>query len=235
MKRVLLADDEHSSIDIIRYFIEKNHLLLEVVGEASNGEETIKLVKELKPDILFLDIQMPVMSGLLVMETLKREYHRDITIIIISAYESFEYVQRALRLNAKDYLTKPLLYDQFCETMARVLGYHYTDNPTFNAFLEYIDENYQEDTSLTECAALLATSESNIKRMLKKYVQMSFSDYRNAVRINKSIEMLENGVPIKDAADNSGFNNLNYYYRVFRERTGMTPKQYVLNEMGNGH
>lgn len=233
MKRVLLADDEHSSIEIIRYFIDKNNLLLDVVGEASDGEETVRLVKDLKPDILFLDIQMPVMSGLLVMETLKREYHREITIIVISAYESFEYVQHALRLNAKDYLTKPLLYDQFCETMARVLGYRYTDNPTFNAFLEYIDEKYMEDASLTECAAQLATSESNIKRMLKKYVQMSFSDYRNSVRINKSIEMLSEGVPIKDAAVNSGFNNLNYYYRVFRDRTGITPKQYILNELGD--
>lgn len=64
MRRVLLADDEGASNDIIRYFIRKHSLPLDVVGEAHDGDETLNLIFRLHPDIVFLDIEMPGMNGL---------------------------------------------------------------------------------------------------------------------------------------------------------------------------
>lgn len=83
-----------------RYFIRKNRLPLEIVGEAQDGEETMKMIYKHKPDIVFLDIEMPGMNGLQVMEKIRREYAGTVDFIIITAYDSFTYAQQALRMGA---------------------------------------------------------------------------------------------------------------------------------------
>ncbi len=227
MKRVLLADDEQASSDIIRFFIEKHQLPLEIVGQTTRGDETVEAVKRLHPDLVFLDIEMPVLNGLQVMEVLNREYAREITFVILTAYSSFAYIQKALRLNAKDFLLKPILYEQFCETMQRVLGYRYSDNPLFNQLMEFIDQHYMEELSLSDCARALATSESNVARLFRRYLGTTFTACCNEVRIRKAMILLSRGCPIKEAAATVGYNSLNYFYRIFKAQTGMTPKEYL--------
>lgn len=227
MKRVLLADDEQASSEIIRYFIEKHQLPLEVVGETTRGDETVREVLRLQPDILFLDIEMPVYNGLQVLELLRRDYQRELICIIVTAYDSFSYVQKALQLHAADFLLKPILYDQFCETMERVLGYRYSDNPMINQLLEFIDLHHAQELKLADCAQALSTSESNVARIFKQHLGTNFTAYYNSVRIEKAKALLQSGVAVKEAAAAVGYNNLNYFYRTFKTQTGLTPKEYV--------
>ncbi len=227
MKRVLLADDESAPSEIIRYFIRKNNLPLEVVGETKDGDATVKAIYRLRPDIVFLDIEMPGMNGLQVMEKVNREYSGNVNFIIITAFDSFAYVQQALRMNAKDFLLKPVMYEQFCETMKRVVGYKYSDNPSFNQLLEFIDVHYAEDIRLGDCAKALSMSESNVARFFKKYLDTNFTAYYNEVRMRRAREFLEQGYSIKETADMAGYNNLNYFYRMFKNQYDMTPKEYI--------
>ena len=227
MKRVLLADDEHASSEIIRYFIEKHDLPLEIVGEATRGDETVREVLRLQPDIVFLDIEMPVYNGLQVMEILQREYKRDLMCIIVTAYDSFSYIQKALRLHAADFLLKPILYEPFCETMERVLGYRYSENPMFNRLMEFLNLNYTKPLRMQDCAGALGTSESNIARLLKQELSTNFTTYCNELRIRRAKELLTDGYSIKEAADLVGYQNLNYFYRTFKSFNQMTPKEFV--------
>lgn len=227
MKRVLLADDEASSSEIIKYFIQQHNLPLEVVGEVETGLDTVQAVKQLQPDIVFLDIEMPCMNGLQVIEKLGREYFREISFIIVTAYSSFEYIQKALRLGAADYLLKPVLYDQFCDTMARVVGYRYSENPFFNRLIEYMQHRFAEDTTLMACARELGSSESNIARLLRNEMKTTFTEYRNELRIERAKELLRAGCSVKDAAERVGYNNLTYFYRVFKKKAGETPKEFL--------
>lgn len=228
MKRILLVDDESSSSEIIRYFIEQKKLPLEIVGEASNGREAMIKIQTLKPDLVFMDIEMPVMNGLQVMQEYKKSGQRNIDFVIITAYDVFSYAQQALRLGAKDFLLKPVMYDQFCETMKRVVGYEYFEDPMFNSILSYIDENYTQDLHCAEIAEKFHISQSTTARLFKKYVHKNCTDYINEVRMQKACAMLKSGTPIKEAAQKTGYNNLNYFYRIFRKKTGMTPKEYLL-------
>lgn len=230
MKRILLADDEQSSSEIIKYFIRKNQLPLEVVAETASGDETVSAILKYRPDIAFLDIEMPVLNGLQVMEQINRIYKGNISFIIITAFDSFSYIQQALRLNARDFLLKPVLYEQFCETMQRVVGYRYFDNPLFNQVLEYIDQHYSESLQLNICAKDLCISESNLSRMFKKYLQTNFTSYCNELRIHRAIEYLKEGRPIKEAAEAVGYHNLNYFYKNFKQHYGMTPREYLENQ-----
>lgn len=70
-------------------------------------------------------------------------------------------------------------------------------------------------------------SESNVARFFKKYLDTSFTAYLNEVRMRYAREFLKEGRSIKEAADLAGYNNLNYFYRVFRQKYGMTPKEYA--------
>ena len=102
--RVVLAEDN----DIVRKGIKK--LLnkardIEVVGEAKNGIEALHLVKEMLPDILLLDVEMPLLNGIEVAQQLKKE-QRTTRILVLSAYDDRQYIQEMLSLGVSGYLLK---------------------------------------------------------------------------------------------------------------------------------
>ena len=103
--RALIADDESLARKFIRRILKQDHEV-EIVGECSNGKETVATIQKQRPDVVFLDIQMPEMDGFKVLETLGLEHLPEI--VFTTAYES--YAIRAFELHAVDYLLKP--FDQ---------------------------------------------------------------------------------------------------------------------------
>ena len=85
---------------------------LQVEGIALDGESALQMIRKKEPDLVFLDIKMPLMDGFEVMEALEA-LQMDVKIVVITAYESFEYAQRALRMGARDIILKPIEYEQF--------------------------------------------------------------------------------------------------------------------------
>ncbi|HIU75089.1 MAG TPA: response regulator [Candidatus Pelethocola excrementipullorum] len=231
MKRILIADDEISSGEIIAYYIEKYKLPLEIVGEARDGQETLDLIEALRPDIVFLDIEMPRFNGLEVMQKLKKIYKGNILFIIITAFAYFEYAQKSLQLGAKDLLLKPIQYEEFQIALSRAIGYKYTNNVLLNDVLEYLHENYMKETDIADCAALMHTTPSSITRLFKNKLGTTYTNYRNDLRITQAKKLLEKGAAIKEAAEKVGYNNLNYFYKIFKKQTGMTPKEYISNDL----
>ncbi len=100
---ILLADDHHLVRAGIRALI--NTLSgIKVVGEASTGQQTLKLIEEMQPDIVLLDISMPDISGLEVIGEAQR--FQDVKIIVLSMHSSEEYVLQTLQAGARGYLLK---------------------------------------------------------------------------------------------------------------------------------
>jgi len=223
MKRAVIIDDEDLSIKLMINLIKRNNFPIDVCGQALSGDAAIEIINKTKPDIVFLDIQMPGCSGLEVMSKINSSKSK---IIVITAYSYFEYAQSALRLGAKDILLKPIDSKQFCETMERVFGYEYTDNDELNLILEYINDNYHGIIELNMCARLFHINPNQLARLFKKYFDISFTQYVNKVRITKAHKLLsETILPIKDVAYRVGYNNLNYFYRNYKLLIGVTPKE----------
>jgi len=116
--RVLIADDEQLTRIGIRYFITKM-AEYEVVDEAINGQETLEKILMLNPDIVLLDIKMPLYSGLEVLESLHKIKH-PAKIILLSGYDDFHFAQKALKYGACDYLLKPTTYENLLEAFSKV-------------------------------------------------------------------------------------------------------------------
>jgi two-component system, LytTR family, response regulator len=113
--RVLVVDDEPLGRRAVRQLLLL-HCDSVVVGEARNGREAIRLIQELKPDLVFLDVQMPEMDGFAVLRAIEPQYLP--MVIFVTAFDTF--AVRAFEANALDYLVKPLQEARFKDAFAKV-------------------------------------------------------------------------------------------------------------------
>lgn len=120
MIRVVLADDHTLVREGIKGLIEAKMPHLQVVGGASNGQEALQLCRELKPDLLLLDISMPGLGGLEVLAELKT-IDPNLKVIIISQHTDRAYVMRALKLGARGYLAKRAMAGELVSGIQAVL------------------------------------------------------------------------------------------------------------------
>ncbi len=105
--RVLIADDQSLFLESLSTFLQNYAEDIEVVGLAKNGLEALEKAAELHPDIVLMDVHMPVMDGVEATGRL-HESQPGVKIIILSTYDEDEYVRKALRLGASGYLLKDI-------------------------------------------------------------------------------------------------------------------------------
>lgn len=106
--KVLIVEDEFIMRQGMKHMIEWEKEGFTIVGEATNGEEALKLIDELKPNIVISDIVMPILNGVDFSKIVQKKYP-EVQIIILSSYDSFEYVKDTLLSGAVDYILKPTL------------------------------------------------------------------------------------------------------------------------------
>lgn len=107
MIRMLIVDDEYYIRLGIVHAFNWAEMNIEIVGDAENGEEGLQLAIEKKPDLILLDICMPLLNGLELMQKLQEE-KLDCALIVLSGYDEFEYAQKSLQFGVLDYLLKPI-------------------------------------------------------------------------------------------------------------------------------
>jgi len=110
--RVLIVDDEELARFVVREFVE-THPELEIAAQCVNGFEAVKAVAEHKPDLLFLDVQMPKLTGFDVLELIGA----DTPVIFVTAYD--EFAMKAFDVHAVDYLLKPVGKERFEAALVR--------------------------------------------------------------------------------------------------------------------
>lgn len=128
MKKALIIDDEMLARKLVREFLTK-HPEIEIVGECADGFEGIKLINELNPDVIFLDIQMPKITGFEMLELIPNPPH----VIFTTAFD--EYAIKAFDANAIDYLLKPFSKERFDHACAKFLDKK-KDQPEISTLLE---------------------------------------------------------------------------------------------------
>ena len=115
--RALIVDDEELARRLIREYLQ-GHADVEIVGECENGLDAVKQIGALAPDLVFLDIQMPRLTGLEVLELTGRRAG----VIFTTAYD--EHAIKAFELHAVDYLLKPFSKARFDDALARARALH---------------------------------------------------------------------------------------------------------------
>jgi len=114
MQKVLLIDDEAPARQLLREYLSEYPELV-IVGEASNGVDALRLIDQFDPELLFLDVQMPGMTGFELLQRLDKLPQ----VIFSTAYD--QYALEAFELNAVDYLLKPYTKARFAKAVERVM------------------------------------------------------------------------------------------------------------------
>ena len=184
MKKVILADDNYIVSEGIKMNVEWNRLEAEVVFTAQNGQEVLEYMKVNGVDLIITDIEMPNIDGItLSREAMKLNPH--VKIILISAYDKFEYAKQAVRLGVCDYIEKPIDYIFLCEKIK-------------NAF-DAIDREQRNLSILKESRQLMVTkffqdllyySPEKLSENFEKYIEYLElkTDYSNFNIIKLEIE-----------------------------------------------
>ena len=111
--KALIVDDEELARKLLREMLS-SHTEIEIAAECGNGMEAVKATTEYKPDLLFLDVQMPKLTGFDVLELIERD---NVGVIFVTAYD--QYAMKAFEVHAVDYLLKPFSRERFEAALER--------------------------------------------------------------------------------------------------------------------
>jgi len=146
---MIIVDDEFIILESLETLIDWQSVGIEVVGTADNGMVAIDLASQLQPDIILSDISMPCLSGLEMLEVL-RKGQMQVEVIFITAYSKFEYAKKAIKHGAYDYLLKPIDENLLLETAFRCANKIRTERsrPPFSAGSEIWAEQLRKENSV---------------------------------------------------------------------------------------
>ena len=121
MYRILLADDEGIMLESLRTIILSNFADECTIATAKTGRAVIEQAEEFRPDIIFMDIQMPGINGIDAIREI-RKFNTSAIFIVVTAYDKFDYAKSALSLGVMDYLTKPVSKKTIIDTVIKAMG-----------------------------------------------------------------------------------------------------------------
>jgi len=242
MFKWILADDEPTIRNGLARLVPTFGLPIELAGVATDGKEALNLIERVHPDLMLVDINMPHINGLdLVEQALALLPHSKV--IIISGYDQFEYARRALQLGVFDYILKPVNRAVLCSSLTNAIrsieqrnaeltrpqSQTQESGDLIDRALRQIHNRYADPTlSLTELAQSLHVSSGYLSKGVKQRTGENFSDYMTKLRMEQAVELLSatGVVTIFDVAERVGYASQHYFCRVFKEFTGKTPSDF---------
>lgn len=244
MFKIIVCDDEPTLRNGLKKLIERSGLSVSVSALASNGTEALELIQSIRPSIVLMDINMPGISGLEVIEQV-RLLSIPVKFIIISGHDEFQYAQKACRLEVSDYLLKPINKEELLSLLKKMiekLQQKESPNPPLNLpepealpdtqsrrILHYVKQNFSDNSlTLTKLSDEFHLSQSYVTRIIKQESGKSFTDLLNQYRIDYAALLLTSQKDLKlwAVADACGFASQHYFSRVFKQTMGCTPAEY---------
>lgn len=230
--KLLVVDDEATDREFIKAVIKREQLPVSQVLEADNGLDAVRLSRKYRPDMVLMDIYMPGCDGLRAAEIIHHE-NRKIHIVIVSAYDDFEYARTAFRSGAADYLLKPVRPAEIANLTRRIAvagSPEGEDRPLLIARVEqYVEMNAASPIQLKDIAAAVYVSPHYLSRAFKKLTGKSLIAYIQEVRLARAESLLaETALSVTEISGRVGFNDATYFATCFKKRTGMTPLDYRL-------
>lgn len=235
MWKVIIADDEPIVREGLQVLIDWKDLGYDLIEVCSDGAEVLEAIEKNCPDILILDIQMPVMTGLEVAKYIYEKYP-EIYIILLTAHAEFKYAKEAIEYQVKKYIVKTNLIDDLSlvlkelnKSLEEEKGEReIKDRDILSDVLDYIDNNYMHKLSLEGIASKVYVNKFYLSRLFKEKRGENLFDYINKKRIEKSKYYIQKGnKKIYEIADMVGLYDTAYFSKLFKKYTGYSPKEYA--------
>lgn len=240
MGRIVIVDDETYQAELMRDILKKYFSEHEVVSY-SEVNIAIRNLYDKGADILILDIRMPGMNGFELLSRLSLD--ENTKIIIISAYNDFEYARSALRKGVCEYLLKPLSKKDMDSLVLLIKKHIETQHMTETESLEknrdivleealekccaYIREHYVEDITLSMLSDFIHMSPAYLSHVFKSNVGIGYKQYLTKIRMKKACEMLKNtNKKVYEIAALVGYDNYASFNKIFQKEFCVSPQKY---------
>lgn len=176
-RRVLIAEDEALiRLDLAEMLAEEGY---EVVGEASDGETAVRLAEELRPDLVILDIKMPVLDGLAAAERIAGA--RIAPVIILTAFSQRDLVERARAAGAMAYLVKPFQKSDLVPAIEIALS-RYAELSALESEVADLTERLETRKVVERAKGILMTKYGLTEPQAFRWIQRTAMDYRMTMR-----------------------------------------------------
>ncbi|MFI7023461.1 ANTAR domain-containing response regulator [Micromonospora sp. NPDC049900] len=176
-RRVLIAEDEALiRLDLAEMLAEEGY---EVVGEAGDGETAVRLAEELKPDLVILDIKMPIMDGLAAAERIAGA--RIAPVIILTAFSQRDLVERARAAGAMAYLVKPFQKSDLVPAVEIALS-RYSEIAALEAEVAGLNDRLEVRKTVERAKGALMTTYNMTEPQAFKWIQRTAMDHRMTMK-----------------------------------------------------
>jgi two-component system, response regulator YesN len=253
MLRIVIVEDE----DIIRRglvcTIDWMAMGCMVVGDAPDGESGLALIEQERPDLVLTDIRMPKMDGIEMITAAKTLSGLSFRTIFITSYADFEYARQAVKLQAIDYLLKPIDEEELGKAIKKLnqakaeqkdsawdsvqtelvdWDAYLKDDNFMNTYVRQalckVRDSYREKISIEAIADELAVSPSYLSRKFKESTSQTFGEILTKYRIQKAAQLLSTGTyRIYEVAEMAGFGDYKNFCLVFKKQMHISPKKFM--------
>ena len=237
MFQAMLCDDNEIILEGLSRQIDWEGLGICLSGTAADGQDAWNQMKDNPPDILITDIRMPYIDGL-ELSRLAKDLNPNIVLLIISAYDDFEYARTAIRCGVREYILKPLnrfevaaclerLLDMKAETMRTEDGEKEEaaeDGGSIGKEIQYIEHNFYRSISLEEVSQAVHMNTAYFSTLFKKQTGKKYIDYVTDLRMEKARKLILNtDLKIGAIAEMVGYGSTKHFTRIYKEKFGTTP------------
>lgn len=238
---VVVVEDEKLIAKNIAKNIELANKNFKVISIQSNGEDALSFIKEQTPNVIFTDIQMPVMDGIELIKQIS-EYNNYIKCVLLSGHDDFIYAQSAIKYGAYGYLLKPVNIVELTDLLKKLehtfLSAHdifascqnytsYSSEEIADLVKKYIEQNYQKPIDLNSIADNFSFSQSYLTKVFVKHTNITPSKYILNYRINIAKQLLGDfSLTINMVANMVGYTDPFHFSKSFKQVVGISPASY---------
>lgn len=242
MYKTLIIDDEKAVHIVITALGKWREYGIESPISEYNGMDGLKTMRELHPDIVFVDMQMPVMGGVDFLNKASVEFPKA-KFIVVSGYDDFSYAQIAIKNGAVDYLLKPIVENDLNNALGKAVSILNRENniipkkvledvnlpprEVIYAIKDYIEKHYNSEIKISMFTEKYFFSKEYLSKYFKKEFGYGIYEYALKLRMERAKELLSDPtLQIKDISERLGYSNNNYFSKAFKNYYNISPTEF---------
>ncbi len=242
MYKALIIDDEKPVQIAIQKLGNWSYYGIEPPQLAVNGRDALQAMREFHPDLVFVDMNMPVMDGVSFLQAASEEFP-DSQYIVVSGYDQFSYAQQALHYGACEYLLKPVEEDALNSAIEKAIlrlnpdasfqdpkesgQREISPDEAVSIIKEYIDSHYCQNIKITMFSEKYYFSTDYLTRLFRNKYGFTIYEYVLKLRMERAKELLaDQDNKIIDIAGRLGYADNHYFSKAFRTYYHISPSQY---------
>lgn len=237
MYRVMIIDDERAIRNVLKLSIKWEKFDMEIAGEAESGIEAINTIDEIRPHVVFVDIRMPFMNGI-EFSRLAKERYPNLKIIVLTAFNEFEYAKECIGIGVSDYLLKPIKREDINRALEKIKKQLdeagtaeecevYEEASVSSKIMEYIAAHYSDkDLNLAKTALIFGYNASYLSRLIKQEMGCTFTELLMEKRMEYAKKYAAAGKVMYLAAKEVGIPDPNYFGKCFKKYVKLNYSDY---------